>query len=57
MSEAILSLKDLGSNNYNTLLSEAVYKNNQDGGAYITSMTKAYLKDGNKEHALKFFED
>jgi hypothetical protein len=43
------------------LLEEAVFSSNQNDNAsvspcYITQMTKAYFKDGNIDHALKFFE-
>ena len=57
MSDAIMSLKDVGNNNYHSLLNEAVFKDNQACNAYISSMTKAYFKDGNKQHAVKFFDD
>ena len=48
--------------NYYALLEKAVFHNNQGEGesessAYLTSMTKAFMKDGNIDHALKFFED
>ena len=50
------------SGNYYQLLEKAVFHNNQGEGesesaAYLTSMTKAFMKDGNIDHALKFFED
>jgi len=37
---------------------KAVFGENarEDDPAYITSMTKAYFKDGNVSYALQFFE-
>lgn len=46
----------LGDSNYYQLLEQAVFKDKSDSPAYLTSMTKAYFKDGNVDHALKFFE-
>jgi hypothetical protein len=42
---------------YYELLKQAVYEGKEQSGAgYITAMTKAHLKDGAIDHALKFFE-
>jgi hypothetical protein len=47
--------------NYYQLVENAVFQNNTgsaegESAAYLTSMTKAYMKDGNMDHALSFFE-
>ena len=55
MSDSIMDLP-LGDSNYYQLLEQAVFKDKSDSPAYLTSMTKAYFKDGNVDHALKFFE-
>ena len=43
---------------YYNLLEDAVFKQeySNDSPCYITSLTKAYFKDGNVDYALKFFE-
>jgi len=38
------------------LLRDAVFKEHTQGAAYVCSMTKAYMLDGNVDHGLKFFE-
>ena len=46
--------------NYYQLIEGAVFQNGaaeSDSAAYLTSMTKAFMKDGNIDHALKFFEN
>ena len=56
MSESLLQM-NLNDANYNDVLEKAVFENGQkDSAAYLTAMTKAFFKDGNVEHALKFFE-
>jgi hypothetical protein len=56
MSDAILGME--GVDNYNELLSKAVFVGDSESSpAYICSMTKALLKDGSTDHALKFFEE
>jgi len=64
MSDALLQVpldakKDGGGQHYYSLLERAVFedKDSADSAAYLLSMTKAYLKDGNVDHALKFFEE
>jgi len=43
---------------YNTVLEKAVFSAKDDKSlAYLTSMTKAYLKDGSVDYALQFFHD
>ena len=44
---------------YYSLLEGAVFESGDSAGsvAHLVSMTKAYLKDGNVDHALKFFEE
>lgn len=63
MSDALLQAelgKDSSGNNqhYYSLIDQAVFEDSssKDSAAYLVSMTKAYLKDGNVDHALKFFE-
>jgi|LauGreDrversion4_2_1035121.scaffolds.fasta_scaffold57892_3 hypothetical protein len=42
---------------YHELIKKAVYDGQEHSGpAYITSMTKALLKDGAVDHAYKYFE-
>ena len=55
MSDSLIQMKDLGVH-YNELIEKAVFQDKKDGAAYITSMTKAYFKDGSVDFALKFFE-
>lgn len=44
---------------YYSLLERAVFEqgDSAESVAHLVSMTKAYLKDGNVDHALKFFEE
>ena len=57
MADAILSMD--GVDNYNELLEKAVFsdESSRQSPAYICSMTKAYLKDGSADHAIKFFQE
>lgn len=57
MSESILSHPELAqSNNYNDLVDNAVFQNtDKESAAYLSSMVKAFMKDGNVDHALSFF--
>lgn len=63
MSDALLQVplgQAEGSKHYYDLLGKAVFAEQEDGNesvAYLTSMTKAYFKDGSVDHALKYFED
>ena len=43
---------------YHTLIGQAVFEGKEDAtnAGYINAMTKAHLKDGAFEHAVKFFE-
>ena len=64
MSDSLLDmpLNNSDSNhNYYQLVESAVFQNASgtaegESAAYLTSMTKAFMKDGNIDHALKFFE-
>ena len=58
MAEALLKAP-IDGDNYNNLLEKAVFEDasKKNGLAYVNSMTKAYLADGNAKHALKFFEE
>ena len=57
MAEALL--KAPVDEHYNSLMQKAVFEDasQSKGLAYVNSMTKAYLKDGNAKHALTFFEE
>jgi hypothetical protein len=54
MSDALLQLTEVD-NHYHELVDSAVYQGNTEGAAFVSSMTKAHLKDGSVDHALKFF--
>jgi hypothetical protein len=57
MSEALLKIPS--SSHYHKIIQEAVF-DNQDltqSAGYITSMTKAYFKDGSTSHAVAFFQN
>lgn len=58
MAEALLKAP-IGDEHYNSLMQKAVFEDASysKGLAYVNSMTKAYLKDGNAKHALTFFEE
>lgn len=43
---------------YNDLVDKAVFQGgDKDSSAYLSSMVKAFMKDGNVDHALQFFEE
>ena len=58
-SSNLLGLGLKGGNNYHTVLEQSVFENTPKDNslAYLTSMTKAYLKDGSKDYALTFFHE
>jgi hypothetical protein len=57
MSDSLMDLPLASSgNHYYKLLEQAVFPEGSSSPAYLASMTKAYLRDGNVDHALKFFE-
>jgi hypothetical protein len=57
MSDSLLDMP-LKEAHYNEVLDKAVFETKGvESAAYLASMTKAYLKDGSIEHALKFFEE
>lgn len=42
---------------YHELVKKAVFQGKEQATAgYVTAMTKAHLKDGSVDHALRFFE-
>lgn len=56
LSDALIQMPLGQGNHYYDLLQEAVFKEtNQESACYITQMTKAYIQDGNSDHAVKFF--
>ena len=57
MSETLFNFQiDQNKQSFNKLIEEAVFNNNNDNSeAYISSMVKAFMLDGNVEHALQFF--
>lgn len=56
MSDSLLGM-GIGDARYNEVIERAVFDgSSSDSASYLNSMTKAYFKDGNAEHALKFFE-
>lgn len=58
MSDSLMDLPLANSDNhYYQLLEQAVFNSESSSPAYLTSMTKAYFKDGSVDHALKFFHD
>lgn len=58
LSDALLALPSPGADKtYHELLEEGVFQGQGHGHAYLTAMTKAYLKDGSVEYALKFFQE
>lgn len=58
MAEALLKAP-IGNEHYNSVMKKAVFEDASESNslAYVNSMTKAYLKDGNAKHALTFFEE
>lgn len=55
MSDSILNQQRVPAT-YNGLVDKAVFQNvDKDSAAYVSSMVKAYMKDGNVDHALAFF--
>ncbi len=59
MTEALLQLPIEKENYYYyNMIQDAVFSENKNEASpcYITSMTKAYFKDGNVDHALEFFD-
>jgi hypothetical protein len=57
MSDSLMDLPLDSDNHYYQLLEQAVFDSSSTSPAYLTSMTKAYFKDGSVDHALKFFQD
>lgn len=58
MSDSLMDLPLANSDNhYYQLLEQAVFESDSASPAYLTSMTKAYFKDGSVDHALKFFRE
>jgi hypothetical protein len=56
-SEALLGNEEIAKDNrLNEILEAAVFRGKQDGAAFTSQMTKAYMLDGNMDHALRFFE-
>lgn len=57
MSDSLLEL-GIGEQRYNEVIEKAVFSGEKanESASYLNSMTKAYFKDGNSDHALKFFE-
>jgi hypothetical protein len=55
LAESLLAMPS--TEHYHELVSKAVYqgKDLQGNAGYITNMTKAHLKDGAIDHAIKFF--
>lgn len=58
LSDSLLNLELKANKNYYKVLQEAVYPDDSASESldHLTQMTKAYFKDGNAEHALRFFE-
>ena len=57
LSECLLENPEIaGDNNLNSLIKDAVFKDRKEGAGFVSAMVKAYMKDGNIEHALSFFE-
>ena len=56
MSDSLLEMPLSGDNHYYQVLQKAVFTEAQSTPAQLASMTKAYLKDGNVDHALSYFE-
>lgn len=55
MSDTLLQLP--ADKHYYELVQSAVFDGQEEASAaYVTAMTKAHLKDGSVDHALKFFE-
>ena len=51
------TLLQMPSGEYHELVKKAVYDSKeQQTAGYVTAMTKAHLKDGSVDHALRFFE-
>ena len=57
MSDSLLDMP-LKDSHYNEILEQAVFESSaNESAAYLVSKTKAFLKDGSVDHALKFFEE
>ena len=55
LSDTLLQLP--ADKHYYELVQSAVFDGKDEASAaYVTAMTKAHLKDGSVDHALKFFE-
>ena len=47
-----------GGGHYHSLLEQAVFAETEAKGlSYTCAMAKAYIKDGNAPHALKFYDE
>ena len=54
--DALLAMPSSG--HYHSLLEEAVFAESDSKGlSFVSAMTKAFIKDGNAEHAFKFYDE